>query len=564
MHISQYITSTFQNRKKYKNPVTEENPINLDKFFGDETTAQYAVIYLLKKNTQERELFLQQLDKESLQTFIGHLKALEVDPNLVVFPPFGHYFDLLRPNPQILKGHTNPIETIVFSPGGNFFVSGSWGKINNLILWNAKTGQQITILEGHPNDITIIAFSPDEHYFVSGSIGNKNNLILWDTKTGKQVTILKGHPDTITTITFSPNGHYFVSGSTGEKNNLILWETKTGKRIKIFTDQLDAVKAIAFSPDSQEFTSVTIHAVHLRKTKTGKTSLQKFDPTAIFTKISPDDQYVVGISVTHEVILYNIQTGDISRFKGHKDVITVETFSPDGTRIVSGSRILSDPKGGVKDNLIMWNTKTGQHKILKGHIGDRITAITFSPDGQYFVSGEAGPITWGSFEPIKSNVIVWDSKTGAQIKILAGHEGAIRAIIFSPDSTHFVSGSANNKNNLFFGNAKTGKQIKNLAGHSKGINVITFSPDSTQFVSGSSGTVNNLILWKLTPQWMSDKQIAFLYRVYWKIKQKERWFGLYQHLAQRQPFVMDQEDLQIFHSLDKDIQETIRKFINIP
>ncbi|KAI9453762.1 WD40-repeat-containing domain protein, partial [Russula earlei] len=36
---------------------------------------------------------------------------------------------------------------------------------------------------------------------------------------------------------------------------------------------------------------------------------------------------------------------------------------------------------------------------------------------------------------------MWDTSTGASVKTLKGHQGPVRAVVFSPDGTRIVSGS---------------------------------------------------------------------------------------------------------------------------
>ena len=53
-------------------------------------------------------------------------------------------------------------------------------------------------------------------------------------------------------------------------------------------------------------------------------------------------------------------------------------FSPDGKRIVSGSR---------DKTVKVWDAATGQETLtLKGHTGS-VSSVAFSPDGKRIVSG---------------------------------------------------------------------------------------------------------------------------------------------------------------------------------
>jgi WD40 repeat protein len=52
-----------------------------------------------------------------------------------------------------------------------------------LKLWDAQTGQEILTLKGHSDRVWSVAFSPDGKRIVSGSVDE--TLKLWDSQTGQ-------------------------------------------------------------------------------------------------------------------------------------------------------------------------------------------------------------------------------------------------------------------------------------------------------------------------------------------------------------------------------------------
>jgi len=61
---------------------------------------------------------------------------------------------------QTLEGHTEPVNSVAFSPDGKQIVSGSWDR--TVRRWDAATGQQLLpALEGHTEAVSSVAFSPD-------------------------------------------------------------------------------------------------------------------------------------------------------------------------------------------------------------------------------------------------------------------------------------------------------------------------------------------------------------------------------------------------------------------
>jgi WD40 repeat protein len=150
--------------------------------------------------------------------------------------------------------------------------------------------------------------------------------------------------------------------------------------------------------------------------------------------------------------------------EGHTDIVTAVAFSPDGQFIVSGSH----------DNTVsMWDatTGTGRH-IMHGHTSS-VTSIAFSPDGQFIVSGSHD-----------NTVRVWDATTGTERHVMSGHEDGVWSVAFSPDGQSIVSGSSDQTVRVW--DATTGTERHVMHGHESPIYSVAFSPNGKTIVSGSS------------------------------------------------------------------------------
>ncbi|KAJ8063403.1 hypothetical protein OCU04_008623 [Sclerotinia nivalis] len=190
---------------------------------------------------------------------------------------------------------------------------------------------------------------------------------------------------------------------------------------------------------------------------------------------SPDGTKVASGSYDGMIRLWDTTTGEsLQTLKGHSNSVNSVAFSPDGTKVASGS-----DDGTIQ----LWDTTTGESlQTFKGH-SYTVCSVAFSSDGTKVVSGSAD-----------DTIRLWDTTTGESLQTFKGHSNTVRSVAFSSDGTKVASGSADGTIQLW--DTTTGESLQTLRGSSYRICSVAFSPDGTKVASGSAdGTIQ---LWDTT------------------------------------------------------------------
>ncbi|KAG1818442.1 WD40-repeat-containing domain protein [Suillus subaureus] len=115
----------------------------------------------------------------------------------------------------IETGHKK-VFTVIYSPDMTMLATAGWdGSIHDpkcsVKIWGAKTRKLVVTLKGHTNSVVCLAWTPDGKTLISGS--TDYSIRTWNTSNWKQIAVLDGHTNNIFGIAISPNGRILASAS---------------------------------------------------------------------------------------------------------------------------------------------------------------------------------------------------------------------------------------------------------------------------------------------------------------------------------------------------------------
>ena len=258
-----------------------------------------------------------------------------------------------------------------------------------------------------------------------------------------------GHMSKVWKVLVTPDGKQIVSSS--DDKVVRVWDIASGKTVRTIRGQVGPgsegkLYAIALSPDAKWL------AVG------GWTNKQCAGRCG-------------------EIRLHDFATGKlVGLFKGHTNVVFGLAFSPNGSRLVSGSG---------DTTAIIWDVASLRPlHVLRGHNAE-VYAVGFTPDGQRVVTG--------SFDQTAK---LWSVADGREIAPMTGHRDKIFALAVSPADGTIATAGYDRTVRLWDG--RTGQFLRIVANQQTIVGTVSFSPDGRWLLTGTGGTRDfNCHVWEV-------------------------------------------------------------------
>jgi WD40 repeat protein len=167
---------------------------------------------------------------------------------------------------------------------------------------------------------------------------------------------------------------------------------------------------------------------------------------------------------------------------GHNRTLSTMAYSPVAPILATGS---------YDQTIRLWDTRSGALlRILVGHTAG-VTQIVFTPDGRTLASVAA--IT--SSMHADNTVRLWDVETGAE-KRVTKCSWVVASVAISPGGNLLAAGGGDKKIHVWkLQDGELGELITTLSGHTSFPDSLAFSPDGSLLASGGGGGDNNVKLW---------------------------------------------------------------------
>ena len=296
-----------------------------------------------------------------------------------------------------LGGHKDLIQSVRYSPDGKFLAAGSYQIVT---LWTAPTGTVLKSLTGHVGPVLSLVVAPDGLTAYSG--GQDKTIRVWNLADGKLLRTLIG-PVPVTAVAVAHGGKTLVSGSS---DGTIRWlDAADGRERLLLKGHTATVVDLAVLPDS---------AGGLRIVSASE------DSTARIWTIAAQTDGAGGGAKTGK----KPAESPPLVLAGHKGAVRGLALTPDGRTIFTG---------GDDGTVRLWGANDGKpmgSPLAIGHAGPTL-AVAISSDGKMIMTGSAD----------KTARLIARSD-GKVIRALAGHNGPVRGVAFSPRGDRIATADA--------------------------------------------------------------------------------------------------------------------------
>ncbi|MDR0411763.1 MAG: WD40 repeat domain-containing protein [Treponema sp.] len=363
----------------------------------------------------------------------------------------------LKVNPIIDITAPSAVQCLAFSPDGSILATGC--KDGYVRVWNAGDGVARLAKSARRGPVNALTFRPDGTRI---AFQTRENLKVWDAETGAELLDVHGRGgEFIESIDYNADGSLLLCGVfTSEYDDAVLIDADD-----VYRSETTSSPVYYSAPEKKEQTSAS-GFLRLWDAWNGmvRQTINLFNRTAIVTtyRSSP------GASEdTPDVVNDNQSwhTAGAALYEAYSRMANKAVFSPDGTQTAAS----------FNDGAVRVYALNGA-LLAEFHNRSSASAIAFSPDGKRLAVG---------FD--NGNIVIYNIGE-RKMRLLQRHYKKITALVYSPDGAFLVSGSADAT--IRFWNADRGKEeAGTIRNHRKAVTALAYTQDGRRLASADADTV---------------------------------------------------------------------------
>lgn len=389
--------------------------------------------------------------------------------------------DAKKQDPLRERAKSNRVTAVAISGSGEHVVVGD--KNGAIEFWDADRNQMRSRILGHSEAVIACFFldgktsaNPDTVLTVSSD----GSAAWWDFSTGKEMPRERlAHFAAIQLASISADGSYLACSASIDQGNSRLWVWDLQTSAKIATKELSGEL-----PQDITFTTVNAPTVYLttsgladskKRTRRWDARSSGWDEIRSERMITDSLWGVLPLANDSQLISYGgrgarlWRAADGQELRSYRPLTSLSSiaFSHSGKLLASASD---------DGSALVWDVekRRSMQKLVAGHSG-AIRDIVFSAD-------DTSVLTTGS----DGRIVLWNAFDGSQIQTGKITESGVigNSVRLSPDGKSFVVGCDDNNVRVY--DMATMELTQKLSGHAASVTCASFSLDGRLIVSGSA------------------------------------------------------------------------------
>lgn len=385
-----------------------------------------------------------------------------------------------------LKGHRavalqqkpgGAVLALAFSRGGKRLAAGR--EDHSLTVWDMATGK---VLEHWPDEdgpVRFLEFCLDGETLV----GCAGESVLWTQRLSRPSLrrLLPSAHIPLHSLTLSHDGRMLAAG--GWNHRVTVWDLAMGTEERSYLPNNRFVREFAFAANGRSLIlgceDPEIRIWNFRDPAESTGILKGHQGEAWTLAFSPDECFLASGGDDHLIRFWDLRNEkECLTLSGHDQTVTSIAFFPDGNRLASvgldGRLIIWDLAKRAEDSSPSLSRKTVLHHYA-GKDGDRLRSLAVSSDGKHVAVGCS-----------QGQIDVWDVQSNQVQHRLLGHEGAVYALLYSPNPSVLVSASSDRTVRFWEARSESQTDIKQL---DRPLRTLAFSESGLQLATAGDDRV---------------------------------------------------------------------------
>lgn len=391
---------------------------------------------------------------------------------------------------QTLRGHTDEVLCVAFSPDGQLIASGSFDR--TVRLWDRATGKEARRIKDHMQPVRCLAFSPNGKQLVTatGQVYRDPPRAAEPIPAPAVMPVPKGekgtraddkdNPHLVACLVQGPPAP--PPGPEGKEEptglgEVKIWDPATGKLLVVLNRPSMDVQAVAFSPDGKKVaTTSAMGETELWDAATGARLAVQRDPQwrrSACLVFSPDGEELA-LTRGSEVVLWELTKNTTRSLRSYRDPIRTLAISKDGKTLAVVLR-----QGEVH---VLSKTPPPSARAPAENSHEEL--VTLQPRAPVPVGPGAAEV-WKSYGyPLELEV--------------PGTDWEVRSATISPDGRRVAIAASNGDEAtpVSFCHGGTGASLVTLRGHTSDVHQMAFSSDGR--LLASAGADHTVQVWQAT------------------------------------------------------------------